>query len=34
MSEEFVETIVLENALTLEVTDMSRVLAGDRWLVR
>ena len=33
MPEDLVETITLDNALTLELNDMSRVIAGDRWLV-
>lgn len=33
MTERVVEAISLENGLTLEILDASRVMAGDRWLV-
>ncbi len=33
MSEKLFETITLDNDLDLEIWDMSRVIAGDRWLV-
>jgi hypothetical protein len=33
MSEKLFETIKLENDLDLEIWDLSRVIAGDRWLV-
>jgi hypothetical protein len=33
MSEKLFETITLENNLNLEIWDLSRVIAGDRWLV-
>ena len=34
MSEKTVEIISLNNRLEVEVRDLSRILAGDRWLVR
>ena len=34
MAEKPIETIPLDNGLELEIYDMSRPLAGDRWLVR
>ena len=34
MSETLVESLKLDNDLTLEIWDLSRVIAGDRWLVR
>jgi hypothetical protein len=33
MPEKLFETITLENSLDLEIWDLSRVIAGDRWLV-
>jgi hypothetical protein len=33
MSEKMFETITLDNDLDLEIWDLSRVIAGDRWLV-
>ena len=33
MSEKLHETITLDNHLRLEIWDLSRVVAGDRWLV-
>ncbi len=33
MSEKLFETITLDNDLDLEIWDLSRVIAGDRWLV-
>ncbi|MBW2616368.1 MAG: hypothetical protein JRD02_09360 [Deltaproteobacteria bacterium] len=33
MSEKLFETITLNNNLDLEIWDLSRVIAGDRWLV-
>lgn len=33
MNERLVESISLENGLTLDILDSSRVMAGDRWLV-
>jgi len=33
MSEKLFETITLDNNLDLEIWDLSRVIAGDRWLV-
>ncbi|MGD2126694.1 MAG: hypothetical protein PVG99_11485 [Desulfobacteraceae bacterium] len=34
MSDTLVETISLRNKLKLEIWDVSRILAGDRWLLR
>ena len=33
MPEKLFETITLDNNLDLEIRDLSRVIAGDRWLV-
>ncbi len=33
MPERLIKTITLNNSLTLEIWDLSQVLAGDRWLV-
>jgi len=33
MSEKLIQAIVLDNHLNLEIWDLSRILAGDRWLV-
>jgi hypothetical protein len=33
MSEKLFEKITLDNGLVLEIWDLSRVMAGDRWLV-
>ena len=33
MGEKLVETITLDNGIKVEIWDLSRVLAGDRWLV-
>ncbi|UCF55902.1 MAG: hypothetical protein JSW15_07230 [Deltaproteobacteria bacterium] len=33
MPEKLIQAIVLDNHLNLEIWDLSRVLAGDRWLV-
>lgn len=33
MAGKLVETVELDNKLTVELWDLSRVLAGDRWLV-
>jgi hypothetical protein len=33
MEEKLVETVALDNGLTLEICDRSRRVAGDRWLV-
>lgn len=33
MTERLVESVPLENGLTLDVLDACRVIAGDRWLV-
>ena len=33
MREKLVDTIILDNGIKVEVWDLSRVLAGDRWLV-
>ncbi len=33
MNRRLVETIALENSLALQIWDLSRPLAGDRWLV-
>lgn len=34
MSEKCVETLTLSDGLKIEIWDQSRVIAGDRWLVR
>lgn len=34
MSEKCIETLSLNDGLKLEIWDQSRVIAGDRWLVR
>lgn len=33
MPEKLIQAIVLDNHLNLEIWDLSRILAGDRWLV-
>ena len=33
MQEKLIQAIVLDNHLNLEIWDLSRILAGDRWLV-
>ncbi len=33
MGEKLVDTITLDNGIKVEIWDLSRVLAGDRWLV-